>query len=48
MLTLDGIDPSLQNFKNLELLKIEKWLGNQNPRRSCKSFYLNKNQKNGN
>ena len=26
MLTLDGIGPFLQNFKNLEPLKIEKWL----------------------
>ena len=26
MLTLDGIDPFLRNFKNLEPLKIEKWL----------------------
>ena len=26
MLTLDGIGSFLQNFKNLEPLKIEKWL----------------------
>ena len=26
MLTLDGIGPFLQNFKNLEPLKMEKWL----------------------
>ena len=26
MLTLDGIGVFLQNFKTLELLKIEKWL----------------------
>ena len=26
MLTLDGIGPFLQNFKNHEPLKIEKWL----------------------
>ena len=26
MLTLDGIGSLLQNFKNLEPLKIEKWL----------------------
>ena len=26
MLTLDGIDPFLRNFKNLEPPKIEKWL----------------------
>ena len=26
MLTLDGIGPFLQNFKNLEPLKIGKWL----------------------
>ena len=26
MLTLDGIGPFLQNFKNLEPPKIEKWL----------------------
>ena len=26
MLTLDGIRSFLQNFKNLEPLKIEKWL----------------------
>ena len=26
MLTVDGIGPFLQNFKNLEPLKIDKWL----------------------
>ena len=45
MLTLDGIGPFWQNFKNREPLKIEKWNPSIDPfsGRSCKAFFLKNN-----